>query len=358
MRARHRHILPTDAFGYWPLVTITGAIMMLIAACTPPDCAATATCIAPVDSAEQDAGGAEASASVYQEPTARGPHCKGMGRACAGDDCCASTLVPGGTFKRSYDEASFGAGGYSDPQFVATVSDFRLDVYEVTNGRFRAFLAEYPSNLPIHGAGRNPNDPTDPGWNTNWTAQMPLTATALDEKLFCQRPHQWTRMPRDAETNPVPCLTWYEAFAFCIWDGGRLPTEAEWNYAAAGGSEQRAYPWSSPPASIEIDASRASYDSLTAMLSPVGSKPKGKGKWGHADLGGNVAEWVLDWWREEYRLIPCDDCGEHLIFEGTVRVHRGGGATYPAWGLRTGQRAYADSYARQSTIGVRCARNP
>ncbi len=45
------------------------------------------------------------------------------------------------------------------------------------------------------------------------------------------------------ENQPINCVTWYEAFAFCISDGGYLPTAAEWNYAAAGGSDQRAYPF-------------------------------------------------------------------------------------------------------------------
>ncbi len=61
------------------------------------------------------------------------------------------------------------------------------------------------------------------------------------------------------KTKPINCLDWYTAFAFCAWDGGRLATEAEWNYAASGGSEHRYYPWSKPATSTAIDDSYAVY---------------------------------------------------------------------------------------------------
>src|SRR5213076_223676 len=97
---------------------------------------------------------------------------------------------------------------------------------------------------------------------------------------------------------PITCATWFELYALCIWDGGFLPTEAEWNYAAAGGNEQRAYPWSSPSSSLTIDETYASYsvalgtecygDGIAGCavtdLVLVGGKSGGDGKWTHADM--------------------------------------------------------------------------
>lgn len=64
------------------------------------------------------------------------------------------------------------------------------------------------------------------------------------------------------QNYPINCVNWYEAYAFCIWDGGFLPTVAEWNYAAVGGSEYRFFPWSVPPEAIAIDCTYASYTQL------------------------------------------------------------------------------------------------
>ncbi|HSQ67883.1 MAG TPA: SUMF1/EgtB/PvdO family nonheme iron enzyme [Polyangiaceae bacterium] len=284
------------------------------------------------------------------------PSCEGLAHTCGPNaaDCCGSPKVTGGTFSRSYDGVD--GGSYVDPQYAATVADFRLDTYAVTVGRFRSFVAGYPADLPTSGAGKNPNNPADPGWNAAWNATMPATATDLKAALLCDATYQtWTDTPGSSESKAIDCVTWYEAFAFCIWDSGRLPTEAEWNYAAAGGSEQRAYPWSSPPTSTTLSASYAVY-STTSGIATVGSKsPQGDGKWGQADLAGNVWQWTLDWYATPYGM-PCANCAD--LTAATDRVVRGGSYSAASWGLLTSFRNHGTPATRYNDVGFRCARTP
>jgi formylglycine-generating enzyme len=259
--------------------------------------------------------------------------------------------VPGGTYARSYDGV-----GYNDNTNPATISDVGLDIYEVTVGRFRAFVAGYPGNVPAAGTGRNPHDPSDPGWDGAWVYQVPRDQPGLLASIACDAALQtWTDAPGENENKPMNCLTWYEAFAFCIWDGGRLPTEAEWNYAAAGGSEQRAYPWSAPATSTTVDDTYAVYCGASCRaVQIVGAKsPPGDGKWGHADMAGNLWEWVLDS-RGAYPN-PCIDCAQSASKE---RVIRGGAFNRPADQLRAARPDwYPDAYVGYDA-GVRCARAP
>jgi formylglycine-generating enzyme required for sulfatase activity len=160
------------------------------------------------------------------------------------------------------------------------------------------------------------------------------------------------------------CITWYESFAFCAWDGGFLPTEAEWNYAAAGGSEQRAYPWSSP-GTMAIDCSDANYTTATSpcvsapngAVSPVGSySPKSDGKWGQADLAGNLWEKVLDIWEDPYAISPCNNCADMAMID--ARTVRGGAYNADLGSARTAYRYFDPPYERYIEMGVRCARKP
>jgi formylglycine-generating enzyme required for sulfatase activity len=262
-------------------------------------------------------------------------------------------LVPGGTFDRSYDGVDF-----KDPNYPATVDDFYLDKYEITVGRFRQFVNAgmgTQTKPPAAGAGVHPLI-AGSGWNSAWNTNLKANTAALTTAMKCNSSYQtWTDTAGSNESRPQNCIDWYEAFAFCAWDGGRLATEAEWNYAAAGGSEQRAYPWSNPPTSTTIDDSYAVYcGGSCSSTQNVGSKsPKGDGKWGHADLAGNVWEWTVDWYANY--TTACNNCAD--LTDASNRVFRGGSFTDFASYLRSADRSFSYLPEYHSyNFGARCAR--
>lgn len=280
-----------------------------------------------------------------------GTSCVGVAATCGGNkDCCASSVVVGGMFNRSNDGA-----------FPATVGDFGLDVYEVTVGRFRVFVNAgkgTQASPPGAGDGAHPKIASS-GWSASWSGELATDTAGLRASLKCNAAYpSWTDAPAGKETNPINCVTWFEAFAFCAWDGGRLPTEAEWNYAAAGGSEQRAYAWGA-----NIDHTMAAYDCsgrgqetcLFSDMRPVGSfSPQGDGKWGHADLTGNVWEYTLDYSAVPYRLTTCADCAD--LQPASYRTFRGGSFANESFNEVTSLRLERSPAIADYDVGVRCAR--
>ena len=250
---------------------------------------------------------------------------------------------------------------FPDQTAPATVSAFQLDTYEVTVGRFRAFVEAgrgTQANPPAPGSGAHANI-AGTQWDESWNPGLPVDTATLISKLPCSQGASWTSVPGANESLPINCVSWYEAFAFCIWDGGYLPTEAEWNYAAAAGDEQRAYAFSSPPGSLTIDCSYANYNRSPVCSGGTGSptrvgshSPKGDGMWGHADLTGNVNEWVIDW-SGNYPM-PCDDCAN--LVPSTNRVQRGGNYFFSPSYARTAYRWNLAPDYRNGVHGFRCAR--
>ena len=280
--------------------------------------------------------------------------------------CCQNTIVPGGTFlmgrgSAGPDEcpASVTCGPDEQPEHEATVSHFYLDSFEVTVGRFRAFVDTYAGQRPTQDAGAHPLIPNS-GWNVAWNTQLPDDKAEFPARLQCEGPsYTWTSTATTNEKMPMNCVSWYEAFAFCVWDGGRLPTEAEREYVAAGGAENRLYPWGGAiPTSLHAVFAATS----GAPFVNVGSRPAGNGRWGHADLAGSMLEWTLDWYHDTWYSGPGATCVDCSNFDGsygtTWRSHRGGAWDLDDGYLRTADRTRSYPTYRDSSIGFRCARLP
>ncbi len=286
------------------------------------------------------------------------------------ENCCLSLEVPAGAYYRTYTNV----GAPIDEADPATISGFRLDKYEVTVGRFRRFASAWRSGWrPQPGGGRHVHlnaghglvstlggtGPYEPGWAESDDGNVSPTDTNLE----CDtRYATWTNAEGNTENRAITCVNWYEAYAFCIWDGGFLPTEAEIEYAAAGGSEQREYPWgpADPGTTNQYALYGCYYPDGTgvctglASIAPVGTAPLGLGAWGQADLAGNVWQWDLDWYGAYGN--PCSDCANLVM--GLSRVIRGGNFSSDTSSLLPANRSDFTPIDRSSALGFRCARVP
>jgi len=314
------------------------------------------------------------------------------------ESCCTSIEVPGGTYYRTYDEPisldapdagpsladDGGPTGLADP---ATVSGFRLDKYLVTVGRFRQYVSYLTSPTgapPKNGSGIHTHlsgglglansasaGAYETGWDaTDWNTEIGTGADAAstwDTNLACGAPvflsnDTWTSTSGSQENLPINCVTWYEAYAFCIWDGGFLPSEAEWEYVAAAGDQQREYPWGStdPGTASRYAIYQGYYTANPTHIAPVGTATLGAGYWGQLDMAGEVWVWTLDWYTSY--ATPCTNCAcvstspvpgdPYRVIRGCSWGNGPAGLLLPPW------RDEFDPATRSPATGFRCARTP
>ena len=221
-------------------------------------------------------------------------------------------LIPGGEFAMGDDR------GQDDEQPVhrVTLNTFYLDAYEVTVSRYTEFLH-----------AQNP----DP-------------------------PFKWHEADLGAHAHkPVIGVNWYDARDYCRWVGKRLPTEAEWEFAARG-SEGRIYPWGNAhPTKGHTNAGQTKWRGYDT-LSTVGQLALGKTPDGIYDLAGNLWEWVADWYDASYyRFTPRDNPSGPSA--GPLRSLRGGAWNNDSTAIRSANRAGYAPDARRNDVGFRCARD-
>ena len=261
-----------------------------------------------------------------------------------------------------------------------------MDKYEVTVGRFRKFVDAWvggwrpgaASGKHTHlnsGSGlTNTAGGYEPGWDATWASYpgagsgsvpigtSPTTVAGWTTNLSCDPPYNtWTSAAGANEKRPQNCLSWYDLHAFCIWDGGFLPSDAEWEYAAAGGSEERTYPWGAtvPGTNSTLSVYGCYWNGTgscngVANIATVGSVAAGNGKWGQSDLAGNVWEWNLDGYNSF--AATCNNCANFTA--SSSRVLRGGSFYNDASTLPAASRNYYSPAYRYFFLGAgRCARS-
>jgi sulfatase modifying factor 1 len=271
--------------------------------------------------------------------------------------CCESLPVTGGLF-----ELQSQAIGTTVP---VTVSSFRLDRFEVTVGRMRQFIASYDDWIaqgqPEQGLGEHPLVPGS-GWQVpRFSEQLPADAEEFEERLRNCGPTPFsTYAEAPSDQVPLNCASWFEAAAFCAWDGGRLPTLREFAYAAVGGAEQRLYPWGNEPEPSRVYAlfgcsiNTFEPDCTIAEVTPVGARQPGAGLFGQDDLSGSMSEWVLD--VEAPLGRPCTDCADLGPDEGLRRWREGNWLT-GAEAMKNGPFPALPPGERNFFLGLRCARD-
>jgi formylglycine-generating enzyme required for sulfatase activity len=242
----------------------------------------------------------------------------------------SAVYLGGGTFLMGSDDPSFPADGEGPVREVA-LSPFRLSPTTVTNAEFAAFVAAtgHRTEAEAFGwsfvfAGFLPNDFPP----TRGVAAAPWWRQVYDADW--RRPEGPHTAIDDRSDHPAIHLTWNDASAYAAWVGGRLPTEAEWEFAARGGLEQKRYPWGDrlvPDGRWRCNIWQGTFPVKNSAkdgwrgTAPVTTfEPNGYGLY---NMAGNVWEWCSDRWStDHHRNGPTIDPQGPPT--GDARVTKGG----------------------------------
>lgn len=234
-------------------------------------------------------------------------------------------FIPGGSFYMGGDNEQADADEY--PKHLVTVNAFWIDETEVTNAQFKMFVDStgYITTAEIKPDWEEMKRTLPPG-----TPKLPDSVLVAASLVFqqCNGPvdlnayGQWWAWVAGAnwkhpqgpnssiagkENYPVVHISWYDAMAYCKWTGKRLPTEAEWEYAARGGLKNQIYPWGnehiltgSPKANSWEGTFPYYNERKDGYITAAPVKTFTPNRYGLYDIAGNVWEWCADWYNDTY----------------------------------------------------------
>jgi formylglycine-generating enzyme required for sulfatase activity len=275
--------------------------------------------------------------------------------------------LPGGDFLMGTDDQQGYPSDGEGPVRRVTLKPFWIDPYAVSNERFAAFVQAtgYVTEAERFGwafvfVGLLPPDfpPTRAVSAAPWWRQVYGTDWRHPEG-----PHSHIQERLD---HPVIQVSWNDAMAYCQWAGLRLPTEAEWEYAARGGLVQQHYPWGDerePAGQHRMNVWQGRFPEVNTLADGYGGTapitafpPNGYGLY---NMTGNVWEWCRDWFSADYHLKGPRRSPKGPPF-GTTKVMRGGSylchASY-CFRYRVAARSSNTPDSATGNLGFRCVRD-
>lgn len=276
-------------------------------------------------------------------------------------------FVEGGVFTMGLDKPVFEQDGEGPPREV-TISSFYLDKYEVSNAEYAEFVEETEYVTETEGFGNSfvveyfvskevLDGITQAVANAPWW--LPVDGASW------KHPEGIDSDISDRMDHPVVHVSWKDADTFCKWSNKRLPTEAEWEYAARAGLKNRLFPWGNnetPRGEHWMNIWQGTFPSNNTLddgyagTAPVDTYPPNK--YGFYNMVGNVWEWVSDWWTVTHSSAPSKD--PKGPSRGTEKVKKGGSFMCHkeyCYRYRCGARNQNTPDSSASNLGFRCAKS-